>query len=520
MDSLVVLIPLLPLLAALVIGIGHLCGILVNEDSEAITAKIALAAHSLSFFSACYLLMAEASHKTNGIYSAGSWLDSEQFSIPLNFVTHGFRLDLAALFAFLMLLITRFSHYYMHREAGFYRFFSVLSLFSSAIFMLVLSANLVGTFIGWELAGVCSYLMIAYSYCNPTAAFNATRAFVTNRIGEAGFILGIALTYAWIGSINWVDLNQLAVDLEPGEANLLTLCFVTAAFAKSAQVPFAPWLSRAMEGPVAANALLYGAVPVHTGIFLVIVLQPLFEQSVIAMTILVIFGLLTAGYGYMIGLTQTDINSSLSYAIIGQLGLMFAECGLGFWQFASWHLSAHAIVRCYQLLNSPGFIQKLRNNPMHPAPETLTKFRWAYVMSLQGFWLDPLIDWALVHPTLRLSKDLGYFDEHIIDAAMGTPAPTVNALSSLAQLEEQKIGAQLDNEIDEFARGSGLAGSLTASSAGLLHWFEERLVIRGIHEDTLSFGQRLGHIANKIEQLLIRPRYLSLFVFITLLAAF
>ena len=141
-------------------------------------------------------------------------------------------------------------------------------------------------------------------------------------------------------------------------------------------------------------------------------------------------------------------------------------------------------------------------------------------MSLQGFWLDPLADWTIVDPALRLSKDLGYFDDHIIDATLGAPAPAINALSSLAQLEEQKIGAQLDNETDDFTHGSGLAGKLAASSSLVLHWIEERLVIQGMHQDSLSIGRQIGHIANKIEQLLIRPRYLSLFVFITLLAAF
>ncbi|WP_050897748.1 hypothetical protein [Methylobacter tundripaludum] len=145
---------------------------------------------------------------------------------------------------------------------------------------------------------------------------------------------------------------------------------------------------------------------------------------------------------------------------------------------------------------------------------------WVYVASLQRFWLDQITDWALVKPVRGLAHDLSYFDDHIVDRIMGAPAPAIRTISSLAQLEEQMVGAQLDNDSDNFAQGSGLAGKLTEWMASVLHWFEDRFVLRGIGKNSINYGRELGHIANKFEQSVLRPRYLVLFVFITLLVAF
>jgi hypothetical protein len=298
----------------------------------------------------------------------------------------------------------------------------------------------------------------------------------------------------------------------------LALCFAIAAFAKSAQLPFTPWLARAMEGPTPSSAVFYGAIMVHTGVFLVILLGPVFEQSPLVMALLAIVGLMTAVYGFVVGLTQTDVKSSLIFATSGQLGLMFLECGLGFWQLAGWHLCAHAVVRGYQFLTAPSLMHNVRGlNAKIPQHKTPT---WLYVSALQRFWLDPITDWALVKPVRGLAHDLSYFDDHIVDCIMGVPAPAIRSISSLAQLEEQRIGAQLDNDSDKFAQGSGLAGKLTQWTAAILHWFEERFVLRGMSKDAISYGRELGHFANTFEQAVLRPRYLVLFVLITLLIAF
>ncbi|MFA6162979.1 MAG: proton-conducting transporter membrane subunit, partial [Methylobacter sp.] len=279
MDALVILIPLMPFIAATLIGMGHLFGAISGEASESTTADIANWAISMSCLLALTLLGADLLDKNAGSYSIGQWLDSDTLNVQMNFITTGFSVRLAALFSLLLVIILRFSVNYMHREAGYHRFFFILNLFASAMLLLVLSGNAVGTFIGWEIAGFCSYLLIAYAYDRPVAATNATRVFVTNRIGDAGFILGIGLSYAWIDSINWNDLNATAAQLPSGQATAISACFAIAAFTKSAQFPFIPWLARTMEGPTPSSAAFYGAVMVHAGVYLLILLEPVFEQA-------------------------------------------------------------------------------------------------------------------------------------------------------------------------------------------------------------------------------------------------
>ncbi len=520
MDALVVLIPLLPFVAAALIGIGHFSAFLTGEAYENTTADIAGGAIILSCMMALTLVGADLLGFNTGTFSVGQWLGSDTLNIRVNFITTGFSVRLAALFTVLLLIVSRFSINYMHREAGYHRFFFILSLFSSAMLFLVLSGNAVGTFVGWEIAGLCSYLLIGYSYHRPVAGHNATRVFITNRIGDAGFIVGIGLSYAWVDTVNWSQLNVAATELTSGEATGIALCFTVAAFAKSAQLPFTPWLARAMEGPTPSSAVFYGAVMVHAGVYLVCLLQPIFEQSLLARIVLAVAGLSTAIYSVIVGLTQSDVKSSLTFATSGQLGLMFLACGLGFWQLAAWHLCAHAVVRGFQLLTAPSLMHNVQAIPVKPVSPSIAGLRWAYIASLQRFWLDEITDWGLVKPVNCVAHDLSYFDDNIVDRLIGIPAPALSTLSALAQREEKRIGARLDNDIDEFAHGSGVAGKLTEWAAAVTHWFEDRFVLRGIGKDSIDFGRRLGYAANKFESLILRPRYLVLFVCITLLVAF
>lgn len=515
MTSLVLLMPLLPLVMAILLGVFALTNWQLSARGEKFIAYSSALTSTIVLLVGIWLWCTTDS---DNLISLGSWLTSEVLDISLSFFTAGFNMAFALFFTLQLLVLQRFAVRYLHQEAGFLRFFGALNLSIAALMLLLLSASSIGTFIGWQLVNLCTYLMVAYAFSKHVPAFNATRVFISNLIGDACFLLAIGLGFSWTGTVNWLDLKSTLPDLEAGEITLLALCFASAAFIKAALFPFTPWLTRAMEGPVVANATI--TLLAHSGVFLVLLLQPLFERSLIAMTVLVVFGLITTIYCYFVGLTQTDIKSSLSFAISGQLGLMLAACGLGLWDYVVWYLVIHSVVRCYQFLNAPGFLHNTRDVPLWPVLQLLGNRSWAYVASLQRLWLDPLTDWTIVYPTLGLAKDLSYFDDHVIDASMGVPAPAINALASLAQLEEQRIGAHLDEDSDKFARGSGLAGKLANGTAAILHWVEDRLIIRGINEDAMSFGRQLGHIANRIEQLLLRPRYLSLFVFITLLVAF
>lgn len=520
MDALVILIPLMPFLAAVIIGTGHQFGAIKGESGEPFTAITATWAISMSCLLALALLGADLLERNGGSFGLGLWLDSDKLKITFSFITTGFSVKLAALFTVLLTIIMRFSINYMHREAGFHRFFFILSLFASAMLLLVLSGSAIGTFMGWEIAGLCSYLLIAYAYNRPVAVANATWVFVTNRIGDAAFILGIGLSVAWVESLNWEDINSSVAGLGKGEAAAIGLCFAVAAMVKSAQLPFSPWLARAMEGPTPSSSAFYGAVMIHSGVYLMIILQPLIDHTPLVRGLLIFAGLTTASFSYFTGLAQTDIKSSQVFATTGQLGLMFLECGLEFWQLAAWHLCAHAVVRCYLVLTAPSIMFNVRDNPIKPVAPIIASKRWLFTASLQRFWVEQISDWALAKPTRYLARDLSYFDNNILDHLMGVPAPVINAASSLAQLEERTVGARLDESSDTLVSGTGIVSGLAGWIGRLVHWFEDRLVLQGISTDTLHIGRKLGQLANQFETQVLRPRYLVLLVFITLLVAF
>jgi len=331
--------------------------------------------------------------------------------------------------------------------------------------------------------------------------------------------LGIVLAVLWLDSADWHAINSGAVELERGDANLLALCFVLAAFAKSAQIPFTPWLARAVEGPTPSSAIFYGGVMIHAGVFLLLQLKTLLMQAPVVMGLMVLMGGLTTAYSYWVGLSQTDIKSSQVYAATAQLGLMFVECGFGFWQLAAWHMAAHAVVRCYLLLTAPSILHVTHGQAIAPVSPRWAKCHWAFLASLQRGWLEQALDWLLVRPIQQFARDMHTIEDRIVDPVLGAPAPAIRVISSLAEWEERKMGANLTSDEDSFAQGSGLAGKLAQWTAAMMSWFEYHFILRGIGRQSIRLGRRLGRAANRFEHLLLSPRYLILFVLITLMVA-
>lgn len=506
------LIPLLPLLASAWIALGYVLGRNRGEAGEKETAWVALGAATLSFLLAVILGIQAMLQGAPGQVVATSWLASGDYKINISFTLDNLGLALTALVAFLALLTIRFSVNYMHREAGFQRFFMILSLFMAAMVLIVMAGNAVLAFIGWELAGVSSYLLIAYNFDRPTATGNANRAFVTNRIGDAGFLLGIFLAFLWLGGIEWPTLQDNSATLNPLRADLIGLAFLLAALAKSAQVPFAPWISRALEGPTPSSAIFYGALMVHAGVYLLIRLEPVLQQAPAVMALIAVLGLITALYGWLTGLVQTDIKSSLMFSTTAQVGLMFLWCGLGWTTLAAWHLALHALWRGYQFLHAPSLMHRV-SRPARPVPAWLAQRRGLYNAALQRFWLDPLADWLLVRPTKSLAQDIQNLDEQVVSRAVGLPAQA-SELASVSGIGCSKEG-YLNLAEGDIVRGRGILGRILEWTATVLHWFEEHLVLRGGGEGLVEFIQRIGVYATRIEQLLSQPRYLILLIMAT-----
>lgn len=503
------LIPLLPLLAAAWIALGAILGRNHGEEGERETAWVAVGAAALSLLLAVVLGLQALIQGAPGQVMTAPWWSSGGFAIHLSFTLDGLGLWSAILVAFIALLTIRFSVNYMHRELGFPRFFMILCLFLAAMELIVIGGNLVLVFVGWELAGVSSYLLIAYNYDRTTATRNANRAFVTNRIGDAGFLLGISFAFLWLGGVEWSQLGAGAAALHPLQADLIGLAFLLAALAKSAQVPFAPWISRALEGPTPSSAIFYGALMVHAGVYLLIRLEPVLQQAPAVMTLIAAVGLLTALYGWLTGLVQTDVKSSLMYSTTAQVGLMFLWCGLGWSQLAAWHLGLHALWRAFQFLHAPSLMHRV-SRPARPVPTWLISRRSLYAAAIQRFWLDPAADWLLVRPTQSLARDVQSLDEHVVSRAIGLPAHA-SELSSLAGSSSAQ-GEYVNLAEGDLVRGRGILGRILQWAATILHWFEEHLVLRGGGEGLVESIQRVGTFATRIEDLLSHPRYLVVLI--------
>lgn len=504
LEGLLGLLLLMPLAAAGWLGAAILLGQAQGERHEWRSSRVVFSACVGSFLITLMLAVGRLLEVFPEQVRLGRWLSSGDYHIDLLFFIDGLSLSVAVVSSLLSLLVVRFAVNYMHREAGFHRLFLVLSLFTAAMLLLVLSGNAVLTFLGWEVAGLCSYLLITFFQDRTTAAANATRVFVTNRIGDAGFLLGIGLAFYSLGGADWQLIN--ARGLSGTQLPILAGCFLIAAMAKSAQVPFTPWLGRAMEGPTPSSALFYGAVMVHAGVYLLLRLQPLFEKSALMMAILVIVGLATVAYGFIGGLVQTDIKTALIFSTSTQVGLMVAACGLGFWRWVLLHLCCHALFRGYQFLSAPSILQQLREQRTRPVPTWLARQRRVYAAALQRFWLDDAADWSLVRPIQHLAQQLNHFDKRVVDRATGLPAPTVQALSSLAQWEERQLGAGrfLERPATAQDQGQGIVGRITEAIATVFHRFEEQMVFKAVGQGVVATSHRLGQELSRVERVVRR----------------
>lgn len=495
------LIVLAPLLATLWIGFSFMVGWNRGEAGEKGTARVAVSAITLStvlllFFSTLYL----AGIRFDTIQGT-NWITSGIVHIEFNLLLDGLSLSVATALSIILLLVVRFSVNYLHREAAFQRFFMMLMLFCLAMELIWLGGNAALTFVGWELAGVSSYLLIAYNWQRPTATLNAQRAFITNRIGDAGFILALFSALYFFHTVDWQVLaNQTEkVQLSSLQLALITLGLVIAAMAKSAQLPFSSWITHALEGPTPSSAVYYGSVMVHAGVYLLLRAAPLIDATHALSYFIGLIGLLTVIYAWLNAQVQTDIKSSLIFATLMQVGLMLIEVALGWYTLATVHLILHAWWRAYQFLHAPAFMQ-LTHYPAPQTPQWLRQKTFIRNAALQRFWLDSLTDSLLVKPTQLLAKDAQVLEDHVIDRLTGTPFA-----------HQPAIG-----ETDSQTVRAGIPGQLLQRFAKGAQWLETYLTTQ---VGDSSFLKKVLHIERYleiVERLLRQPHYLIVLIMVSL----
>jgi formate hydrogenlyase subunit 3/multisubunit Na+/H+ antiporter MnhD subunit len=490
------LVPALPLLVVVVIGSRILLGHASGDAAEPLTANLA----ALAALGGLLLLIAiDGTALWQGMPGhrrLGVWFANENWQATVSVILDGLALSVSTLTALIGWLVLRFSANYLHREAGFHRFFMLLSLFLAGIQIILLAGNSLLAFVGWEMCGIASFLLIGYAWQRPIATGNALFAFITNRGGDAGFLLGLGFVAAWLGSFEWPALAAVT-PLSAADARLIALAFVLAALAKSAQLPFTPWITRALEGPTPSSAVFYGAVMVHAGAYLLLRLEPLLLQAPDVMLALVVIGGLTALYAWLCGLVQTDVKSALIFATVFQVALIFVEIGLGWTTLATAHLCLHAAWRTWQFLLAPSWLVVTRQRPA-PPPTWLAGNQLLYTAAQQHFWLDKLGQTLLVEPTEAFARDRRNLEENFIDPAIGEPGH----------------GQPIDVE-RQLILVDGLPGRLLAAAASVLQRLEDRLLLRGRGSAAERLLRRLGHYLQTIEYLLEQPRYLMMAVMAT-----
>jgi len=308
-------------------------------------------------------------------------------------------------------LIHVYSVGYMHGEDGFTRFFTYMNLFMVSMLLLVMGNNYVVLFIGWEGVGLCSYLLIGYYYDKVSAAKAASKAFVVNRIGDAGFLLGIFLIFINFKTLDYTKVFAQVTQLSPEMATAIALCLLVGAVGKSAQLPLYTWLPDAMEGPTPVSALIHAATMVTAGVYMIVRNHAIFDLSPTAMTVVGVIGGLTALFAATIGLVQTDIKRVLAYSTVSQLGYMMLGCGIGAYTAAIFHLMTHAFFKALLFLSAGSVIHALSGEQdIRKMGGLSAKIPWTYrlfligtvaiagIPPLAGFWSkDEILAHAFTH---------------------------------------------------------------------------------------------------------------------------
>ncbi|WP_227657433.1 proton-conducting transporter membrane subunit [Candidatus Magnetaquicoccus inordinatus] len=501
-------VSLLPALAALWIGTALLMGWIQGEKSERHSALVASSASGLSLLLMLLVdLQVVVSGNMPGSLHVLTWMESVGYRVLVSVQADPLSLSMSTLAALLGWLTVRFSVHYLHREEGFHRFFALLCLFIAALLHFLLAGNAVMAFIGWELMGLTSYLLIGYALQRPQAGVSATRVILTNRVGDAGFTVAILLGFTWLGGVEWQELAAAATLLNSWQLGVLTAGFLLAAAVKSAQFPFAAWISRALEGPTPSSAIFYGSLMIHAGVYLLLRLESLLRHSPFLLTLLILLGSLTVLYGVLLGLVQTDVKSSLICATQTQVGLMFLGCGLGWFEWVAWHMAAHAGWRAYQWLSAPSYMHGM----VAATPATwkgVQRFPSLYAASLARFWLDPLTDQLLTKPTQALAKDLQSLEDRLLNPLLGN-SPLDRAILTRAG-SSQAVGPEMSGN-------NGLPALLLARLASWAQWLEDRILSVG-GEGMVRTVDELGTHLSRIDQLFSEPRYLVLMIILTFVA--
>ncbi|MCX6244420.1 MAG: NADH-quinone oxidoreductase subunit L [Bacteroidetes bacterium] len=384
-DLIVTLIPVFPLLGFLILGLGF------NRIPKKLASLIGPGTVLISFILSFIIFVIIAAGSRRGVQT---WPVTEVF----NWMTFGglslsFSFYIDPLSALMLLVVTGvgflihvYSIGYMEHDQGYNRFFAYMNLFVFFMLILVMGANYLIMFIGWEGVGLCSYLLIGFWFRNQEFNNAAKKAFIMNRIGDLGFLLGMFLLFTTFGSLNYIDVFHNAKGFLPGTGvvTAITLLLFAGAVGKSAQIPLYTWLPDAMAGPTPVSALIHAATMVTAGVYMVARSNILYALAPATMTVVAVTGLVTALFAAAIAIYQNDIKKILAYSTISQLGYMFLGLGLGAFTGAMFHLITHAFFKALLFLAAGSVIHAMDGEQdirkMGGLGSALPKTRWTFLI--------------------------------------------------------------------------------------------------------------------------------------------
>jgi NADH-quinone oxidoreductase subunit L len=389
MQSVYLLAALAPLVGAILAGFfGHTIG-------RANSHRVTIAGVAISLLASAYVLLdVLGGNVFNG--TVYTWATIGGIRMEVGFLIDSLTATMMVVVTFVSLMVHIYTIGYMEEDPGYARFFSYISLFTFSMLMLVMSNNFLQLFFGWEAVGLVSYLLIGFWFKKPTAIYANLKAFLVNRVGDFGFILGIGLLLAYTGSLNYTQVfaqsGSLAgqtIELIPGAPVPLLavacICLFIGAMGKSAQFPLHVWLPDSMEGPTPISALLHAATMVTAGIFMVARMSPLFELSDVALSFVMVIGSITALFMGFLGIVQNDIKRVVAYSTLSQLGYMTVALGASAYSVAVFHLVTHAFFKALLFLAAGSVIIGMHHEQdMRRMGGLYKKMPITYAVSLLG----------------------------------------------------------------------------------------------------------------------------------------
>ncbi len=357
-DLIITLIPLLPLLGFLIITLGS------KKVGHGAASFIACGAVLVSFFLAVWIFFfllnagTDVHHVRTNLFT---WIAAGDFAVDMSFLVDPLSATMLLIITGVGFLIHVYSIGYMHDDPGFNKFFSYLNLFVFFMLMLVMGSNYLVMFVGWEGVGLCSYLLIGFWFKNQDYNDAANKAFIMNRIGDLGLLLGLILIFMNYGSLNYADVFAKAQSVDGATVTAITMLLFVGAMGKSAQIPLYTWLPDAMAGPTPVSALIHAATMVTAGVYMVARNNILYTLSPASLQLVLVVGLATALFAATIALTQNDIKKVLAYSTVSQLGLMFVALGVGAYASGIFHMMTHAFFKALLFLGAGSVIHALHH---------------------------------------------------------------------------------------------------------------------------------------------------------------